>query len=276
MSEKKNNMELWNAVCVTDPDVTKEVNVGRKFTAVCAQSQIKRATELWGSIGNGWGVKDEKYEILNGYCVYTALLFYPNGSIPIHADIEIIFSSGKRKGLFNDDFTKKIATDALTKGLSLLGFNADIFEGKFDDNKYVAELKAQKKKANPPPKKTEQKNGALKDPGRQTIVNDIVSILTDKVFTNEDRGKVKIEIEATKKGKSLIESIVSLKALKATYQAEQNERIEGFVDDIPGDGELTEEQEKKIDEVAGTLFPKAEQEAKELADRKALEEPDIY
>ncbi len=120
-----------------------------------------------------------------------------------------------------------------------------------------------------------QKNGALKDPERQTIVNDIVSILTDKVFTNEDREKVKTEIEATKRGKSLSDSIISLKALRDTYQADQNKRIEGFVDDIPGDGELTEEQEKKIDEVASTLFPKEEQEAKELADRKKLEE-DIY
>ena len=271
------NMKLWDSVCVTDPKVTKEVNVGRKFTAICAQSQIKRATELWGPMGGVWAVNNENFKIIGNYCIYTATLIYPSGVIGIHADIEIIFSSGKRKELYNDDFTKKVATDALTKGLSKLGFNADIFEGKFDDNKYVADLKAQKKTTTTgsPPKETEQKNGASKDPERQTIVNDIVSILTDKVFTNEDRKKVKIAIEATKKGKSLSDSIISLKALRDTYQADQNKRIEGFEDDIPGDGELTEEQEKKIDEVAGTLFPKEEQEAKELADRKNLEE-DIY
>ncbi len=230
------NMKLWDSVCVTDPKVTKEVNVGRKFTAICAQSQIKAATNLWGPMGDNWAVNSEDFKIIGNYCIYTAYIIYPSGTISIHADIEIIFSSGKRKGMYNDDFTKKVATDALTKGLSKLGFNADIFEGKFDDNKYVAELKAQKKKANPPAKKTEQKNGALKDPERQTIVNDIVSILTDKVFTNEDREKVKTEIEATKKGKSLSDSIISLKALRDTYQADQNERIEGFVDDIPVDG----------------------------------------
>ncbi|HDY89952.1 MAG TPA: hypothetical protein ENH82_17760 [bacterium] len=260
MSEpKKDNMELWNAVCVTDPDVTKKVVINNvpKYTAICAQSQIKRATELWGSIGRHWAVREEKYEILDGYCIYTGQLHYPNGVISIHADIEIIFSFGKWKGRFNDDFTKKVATDALTKGLSLLGFNADIFEGKFDDNKYVAELKAQKKTDG---KKNQQKKELIHDPDRQTIVNEIVSILTDKVFTNEDREKVKTEIEATKKGKSLSDSIISLKALRDTYQADQNERIEGFEGyDIPGDGELTEEQE-----------------AKELADRKQLEEPDIF
>ncbi len=268
MSEpKKNNMELWNAVCVTDPDVTKEVKAGRKITAICAQSQIKRATELWGSIGNGWGVKDEKYGMLdnemhNNFCVYTALLFYPDGSIPIHADIEIIFSSGKWKGRFNDDFTKKIATDALTKGLSLLGFNADIFEGKFDDNKYVAELKAQKmadNKKSIPPERT----------ARQKIVDEIVAILKHDKFADVQRAQGKAQIQTAK-------SNMALEVIRSTWLSRLNKLNDNFVDDIPRNGELTEEQEKKIDEAAGTLFPKEEQEAKELADRKALEEPDIF
>jgi hypothetical protein len=42
----------------------------------------------------------------------------------------------------DDDCVKKVATDALTKGLSKLGFNADVFLGLYDDNKYVAGAKA--------------------------------------------------------------------------------------------------------------------------------------
>ena len=38
------------------------------------------------------------------------------------------------------DFAKKIETDALTKALSKLGFNADVFMGRFDDTKYVLEM----------------------------------------------------------------------------------------------------------------------------------------
>ena len=37
----------------------------------------------------------------------------------------------------DDEYAKKSATDALTKGLSMIGFNSDIFLGKYDDNKYV-------------------------------------------------------------------------------------------------------------------------------------------
>ena len=38
------------------------------------------------------------------------------------------------------DCMKKATTDGLTKCLSFLGFNADIFLGKFDDCKYVQQV----------------------------------------------------------------------------------------------------------------------------------------
>ena len=261
------NMKLWDSVCVTDPKVTKKVNVGRSFIAICAQSQIRRATELWGPMGDKWGVRDESYNIhgepeKSEYCVYLGTLYYPDGEILIHSDIEIQFSSGKRKGLYNEDFSKKMATDALTKGLSLLGFNADIFEGKFD-NKYVAELKAPKKSG------SKSDKGKPTDPVRQELIDEIVSIFSDKVFNDEDRQRAKKEIDATKKNKSLSESIESLKALKATYQSEQNKRIEGFTDDIP-----EEASEKKPE---GELFPDEEKAAtKEAANAKGLDYGVMY
>ena len=43
--------------------------------------------------------------------------------------------------MVDDNFAKKIETDALTKAISKLGFNADIFMGKFDDVRYVEEMK---------------------------------------------------------------------------------------------------------------------------------------
>ncbi|MEZ0371267.1 MAG: hypothetical protein ACAI44_19390, partial [Candidatus Sericytochromatia bacterium] len=38
------------------------------------------------------------------------------------------------------DPMKKVRTDALTEGLSWLGFSADVFMGRFDDAKYVQKL----------------------------------------------------------------------------------------------------------------------------------------
>ena len=277
MSENKGNMELWNSVCETDPAITKLFGDKHKMTSICAQSQIKTATELWGPMGQAWGVKDEKYEILGAYCIYTAALFYPTGSLLIHADIEIIFSSGeKQKGRYNDDFTKKIATDALTKGLSRLGFNSDIFEGKFDDNKYVAEQRAKyaqkgKVTTKPPPTSTEEKKKVDEPPQatgrfRQHIVADIVSVLTDKVFTDEERTAIKVEI-------SLRKSNIALEALLAIWQSEQNKRIEDFKDDIPGEPPKKED-ESELDKDIGPS--EEEKEASQEAGKAKGLDLDIF
>ena len=84
-----------------------------------------------------------------GLAVYTGTLWYipaefkkgipvikeEPSEFPIHSSIKY-----HSNGRVDDDFMKKVATDALTKGLSKLGFNADVFMGKFDDNKYVNKL----------------------------------------------------------------------------------------------------------------------------------------
>lgn len=130
----------------TDPAVAREVKFGkRKFTAICAQSQLKRATEIFGPLGSCWAITDERFSVLTEppCMLYTANLSYSlnlpqlqaSGTIPLHS------SMSYRDGKVDEDFAKKLATDALTKGLSKLGFNADVFEGKFDDNKYVTEMK---------------------------------------------------------------------------------------------------------------------------------------
>ena len=138
----KNNMALWNSVCETDPQFTKVVNQRGGFTAIGAQSQLMKATELFGAMGTGWGIKTEHIEKWEdvGLVVYQATLWYVGSDnkehyVPIHSSIRY-----QVNGRIDDDFFKKVATDALTKGLSKLGFNADVFMGKFDDNKYVNAL----------------------------------------------------------------------------------------------------------------------------------------
>ena len=140
-STAPDNMSLWNSVCVTDPQHTKRVNQRGGFTAIGAQSQIMEATKMFGPFGKGFGVYDETFTSfdLEGLCLYQATLWYePDGerhTFPIHSSIKYSVN-----GRVDDDFAKKVATDALTKGLSKLGFNADVFLGKFDDNKYVNQL----------------------------------------------------------------------------------------------------------------------------------------
>jgi hypothetical protein len=134
MNNKKNNLELWQKVCTTDPKHTKKVSFGRKFTAVDAMYQIKIATEQFGPYGSKWGVKALVYDNVtkpNGdilEAIIEGVFYYPGGEFPLSVDM--VYKVG-------NDTRKKLLTSLTSKALSKLGFNADIFMGRFDDNNYV-------------------------------------------------------------------------------------------------------------------------------------------
>ena len=58
------NMEIWEKVCKTDPANTKKVDTRGGFTSVCAQSQVKAATALFGAYGFGWGVQNLTWSLI--------------------------------------------------------------------------------------------------------------------------------------------------------------------------------------------------------------------
>ena len=49
------NLALWRLNETTDPAHTKPVRIGKDMTAIDTYYQIKRATETFGPIGEGWG-----------------------------------------------------------------------------------------------------------------------------------------------------------------------------------------------------------------------------
>lgn len=139
-------MRIWEAVAKTDPKHTKAVSFGaRKFTSIDAHWQVMRATETFGPIGEGWGYKvDYSTDRLSDALILTVadvtIWWQIDGSAirqygPIRG-----MSAVLDKGRVDDDAGKKAMTDALTKGLSHLGFSADVFLGLFDDNKYVQKM----------------------------------------------------------------------------------------------------------------------------------------
>jgi len=142
------NMKIWDKVSKSDPAFLKKVNIGRGFTAIDAHSQVQKATEIFGAVGEGWG-----------YHVDTIIHnLSPNDTIIIanvtvwHGQPSNVFGpvsgckSLMRSGKVDEDAPKKAMTDGLTKALSHLGFNADVFLGKFDGNKYT-EPKTDKNKS---------------------------------------------------------------------------------------------------------------------------------
>lgn len=140
------SLDLWNKVSKSDPKYLKKISFGsRSFTAIDPQYQVRCITEEFGPVGQGWGWVNE-----------TRFVDLSNGSCAVIADVSIwtadranIFGpfSGCRtfydakKDRINEDAPKMAITDGLTKALSHLGFNADVFLGEMDGNKYDADSK---------------------------------------------------------------------------------------------------------------------------------------
>ncbi len=147
------NLELWNAVEKTDPEYTSEAEIsGRKVTSIDAYIQIKNATEQFGKYGEKWGLKDTSMEFKQfgetTLCLYKATFYYPNGEFPIYNSIKLAYMTRGQGGSggylkIDEDFAKKVETNTMTKALSKLGFNTDVFMGKFEDSTYVKEVQVE-------------------------------------------------------------------------------------------------------------------------------------
>jgi hypothetical protein len=157
------NLKLWDAVKKTDPKQTKPAKIGQmKITSICPQYQRKNATIQFGPYGIGWGIIDEVWTLeefgTDSMCRYNATFWYKldgeRGEFPINSNIKIAYITQGGKGYLkvDDEYAKKAQTNALTKGLSMLGFNSDVFEGLYDDSKYVQAMKDEF--APPPPEPT--------------------------------------------------------------------------------------------------------------------------
>ena len=195
----KDNLELWRKVEKTNPKYTKKAKVGgNQITSISPQFQIMNVTEQFGSYGTTWGFKDieldfslvstmfqkdktegvypnikviGKEDACMGLVVFKAIFFYPNGEFPVINSISLFTNNEMSK--LDDNFAKKLETDTLTKAISKLGFNADIFLGKFDDVRYIEEI-------------TKEFNKPIEQPKPKVSLNETqFSKLMDKLIKSE-------------------------------------------------------------------------------------------
>ena len=145
------NLKLWDSVERTNPSHTKKVTFGRAITAIDPYHQMKNATEKFGPVGIGWGWSVERVEytttneiglLIRMWHTEKSNTFDQWGQASLYID--------KNEKMKDKDCFKKATTDGVTKCLSVIGFNADVFLGKFEDNKYVQELNKEFKKPSKP------------------------------------------------------------------------------------------------------------------------------
>ena len=136
------NMALWDAVEKTNPAHAKEYNNGTfKGTAIKPLYSIQKATEHWGAMGAKWGAKETEHFIEDGVWFSKIELWHPGGRVEQWGATKFKYQTKEGRVIVDDEAAKKAYTDAVTKCLSWLGFSADIHMGRFDDSKYVEELK---------------------------------------------------------------------------------------------------------------------------------------
>jgi len=140
------NMQIWDSVSKTNPANTKQVNQRGGFTSICAQSQIMEATRQFGPVGIGWGYIAGQ-PLFQGRLVFVPVTLWHGDRANTYGPVYGGAEWESAKGHVDSDALKKATTDAVTKLLSQLGFNADVFLGLFDDNKYVEQRRKESEPA---------------------------------------------------------------------------------------------------------------------------------
>lgn len=141
------NLKLWDSVEKTDLQFTKHVNQRGGYTAISPQYQLKCATEQFGAYGAGFGLCQSDFDMsifeATGIVIHKAMFFYmldgQRYEFPLSNAIEAAKTTAKGRYV-DTDFAKKVETNTVSKALSKLGFNADVFMGMMEDQSYLAEL----------------------------------------------------------------------------------------------------------------------------------------
>jgi hypothetical protein len=178
MAQAKKNkpLRLWSQVEKTNPANTKNVPTRGGFTAIDAMHQTQIATEVFGGpMGIGWGFGWTREDSPPDLFLIRGRLWYTDEATGEVGAVEQ-YGAANWGSRVDSDTPKKAVTDAFTKCLSLLGFNADVFLGKFDDNKYVADLNKEfgntptpKAKKTDAPKRANGSSGTLTKPERELV-----------------------------------------------------------------------------------------------------------
>ena len=143
------NKALWDRAFVTDPAAVKPIT-GKQYSGNSPKPYwiVSRLTDEFGPCGIGWGftIINERFErfsdtdSLHIACVRFWYLFDgKRGELEQIGQTKGSYMSAGGKFILDEDAPKKSVTDALVKCASYLGFAGDIFSGRWDDSKYVAE-----------------------------------------------------------------------------------------------------------------------------------------
>lgn len=163
------NLKIWEAFADIDPKYSKPIT-GKPYkgTSPSPQYVIKCLTELFGPVGQGfgWRVVAEAFEPLGQEVLHWCRIEFWHtdraNTFESYGQTKAAYDTNSGKYMVDEDAPKKSLTDAIVKAASQIGIASNIFLGRWDDQKYVAEVNAEyrasERKAAAPPA-NEAKNG---------------------------------------------------------------------------------------------------------------------
>lgn len=150
------NLDLWERHADVDPRYTKAiVGKGYKGTSPSPQYVIRCLTDMFGPVGKGfgWDVTAEGWQPLGDEVLHWCRIrfWHTDRANGFDAYGQTMALMSTKNGLKADeDAPKKSLTDAIVKAASQIGVAANIFLGRWDDQKYVAEVNAEYREAEKP------------------------------------------------------------------------------------------------------------------------------
>lgn len=155
--DSSDHLELWRQVDKTPTTAVREASVdGQQITTLDAMHVIELATKIFGPMGIGWGyrIEDERFdvgapilsnkgELIAHEQTHTIrlVLWYrwqgDRGEVTQFGHTRYVYRTSTGKWKTDGEAPKKSITDAIKKCLSLLGFAADVYYGKFDNKDYT-------------------------------------------------------------------------------------------------------------------------------------------
>lgn len=141
------NLNLWAKHADIDPAYTKPITgKAYKGTSPNPQYVIRCLTDLFGPVGQGfgWDVVAEDFTPLGGETLHWCRIRFWHtdraNTFDSYGQTKASYTTSGGKFMVDEDAPKKSLTDAIIKAASHIGIGANIFLGRWDDQKYVAQV----------------------------------------------------------------------------------------------------------------------------------------
>lgn len=144
------NLDQWNKFADIDPKFTKPIT-GKPYKGTSPNPQyvIRCLTEMFGPVGQGfgWRVIAEEFTPLGDEVLHWCRIEFwhtvRGNTFESYGQTKAAYQTRNSGFMVDEDAPKKSLTDAIIKAASHIGIAANIFLGRWDDQKYVAEVNAE-------------------------------------------------------------------------------------------------------------------------------------